>query len=211
MEQEEGMYLNDILHDISHRLGDIERHIFEVREEQQRNQEAILTTSYVKLRKALEKNPDSLSEIIEEDTYPIAFIMRIACRKGDKEMIEKFIKEGIDPNEDCMEAAVKYNHMEIIELLHKHNCPRYRLRNLTIACEYGNLDIVKFFHETIDEPLNNNLLVPAVVSKNYDLVKYLILKGLTFDERLVELAAFYQQKKIQRMLEQVLKIKDEGD
>lgn len=200
----EEITLNEVLQDIDHRLSLIEKQLSHMNEEQQRNQEALLSPSYSRFKKDLDSGK-TIEKLLDENNYPFVFVMRNAARKNDLELVEKMIYSGIDPDEECMESAVKFNNIDMTKLLIKHKCPRYRLRNLTIACELGSLEMLKIFAEDLGEPLHNNLLVPAVISKNFDLVKYLIKKGLTYDENLIELAKKYQLDSIANKLSKVLK------
>lgn len=130
--------------------------------------------------------------LVEEYNIEIrSYHLEIVCKKGYFDIIQYFINQSndinnlINPerNHAFVESSASGN-LDIVKYLEKFiviiqniNINRYYCNSLVKACEYGHLNIVKYFIEKgidYDKEDRNSFLYHAIDNNHIDIVKYLI-------------------------------------
>ncbi|KAJ3250243.1 hypothetical protein HK103_003709 [Boothiomyces macroporosus] len=74
-----------------------------------------------------------LDSVIDESHIPDYPKLLIACRRGDLQVVEELIRDGVDI--DSHLTMIRTDDDEAVD---------YEITSLLIACEYGQIDVIKF-------------------------------------------------------------------
>eukprot|EP00833_Pecoramyces_ruminatium_P005492 jgi/Orpsp1_1/1179524/evm.model.c7180000069696.1 len=127
-------------------------------------------------------------------------LLMIACKNGNEALVKLLVENGYDINKrnnhdsefSAIDIACINGNFKLFNYLLEHGADIYRhfdkfkKTRLMMACELGNLEIVKFlcqFYKPLDinavDVNNRTALMYACKNGNYDIVKYLIDHGAT--------------------------------
>ncbi len=138
--------------------------------------------------------PPTASHRAEEEGPWINALLFYAVRMGRKDVVEKALAAGVDPNtkDSCVDysllvAATAFGHLDIIKMLLKHGANPKAEGNeelVNAAIETGRMDILKCLVEAgawVTEPnvpcFHGNFLFYAAFNKHPQMVKYLLQHG----------------------------------
>lgn len=98
-------------------------------------------------------------------------------KKEYVEIIEYLLSNEFRYNWHMLRNAIKNGHLNILKLLHSLHI-EINSSDIMIACEYGNIYIVKFLHSVVGIPISYSELWLACKNGHFDVIKYICTSGI---------------------------------
>ena len=112
-------------------------------------------------------------------TYHQNYLIRLACEKGNMELVKYFISKGVDPkmyNNSCIKRAIINKHYHLIEYLLSIGCnPTRWIKQVITTEDLGIISLLE--HNGYSVIPEEYAMIHAVESLNYRFIEYLIEKG----------------------------------
>ncbi len=99
-------------------------------------------------------------------------------KKEYVEIIEYLLSNEFRYNWYMLRNTIKNGHLNILKLLHSLHI-KFNHNDITLACEYGNIYVVKFLYSVVGIPLSDFELWVACKYGHFDIIKYICTLGIT--------------------------------